>query len=153
MVVGVFKWYVLIVDFEPRVYNNFLESSIAICSIVSTAAPQFGSINSPNPAVWHTFRVREVNHPSSAWYMTSQRCPSLPEMNILPSLVASMHFIAIALTDTDISALYRVKVPSAADVSIPKRKNVELVHNASKYVIEGKNTPGRGGIRRTASKV
>jgi hypothetical protein len=44
-------------------------------------------------------------------------------------------------------------VPSAGVVSIPKRKNVELVQRARRYVIEGRKTPGRGGIRRTARRV
>jgi len=51
------------------------------------------------------------------------------------------------------SALYKVNVPSAGVVSIPRRKKVELVHKARRYVIEGRNTPGRGGINRTAKSV
>jgi len=36
---------------------------------------------------------------------------------------------------------------------MPRRKKVELVQRARRYVIEGRNTPGRGGMRRTARSV
>jgi hypothetical protein len=38
-------------------------------------------------------------------------------------------------------------------VSIPRRKKVELVQRARRYVIAGRKTPGRGGISRTDRSV
>jgi len=59
----------------------------------------------------------------------------------------------IPVTETDMSALYNVKVPSAGVVSMPRRKKVDVVHNASRYVIEGRKTAGLGGTKRTEYNV
>jgi len=44
-------------------------------------------------------------------------------------------------------------VPSAGVVSMPRRKKVEEVQRARRYVIAGRKIPGRGGIKRTARSV